>query len=98
MKGKLYLFNLGGLLALAILLSHGLALAYGSSSAMLEVSTVILPELPPAVVQTLNANKEILSVDEMHPSEALEKLRVISMTEETKGGAGKIKVILVTFN
>jgi hypothetical protein len=98
MKGNLSSFIRGGLLAHVLLLCHGMAIAYGTSSATLEVSTVILPEPPPVVVQTLNAKKEVIAVYQMHPSNAMENAYVISTMEEAKGDAGKIKIISVTFN
>lgn len=98
MKGRPIPFLLSGVLAHAFLLFHGLALAYGSSSAVLEVSTVILPDPPPAIVQTLNAKKEVLAAYELHPSKALEKAHMVSELEEAKFTSGKVRIISVTFN
>ncbi len=98
MKGTLTSFIFGSLLAQFLLLFHGAALAYGSGSAVLVVSTTIFPEPPSAVVQILDSNKEIISTYELPPSEALEQAQIISMTEEAKGDVRKIKIISVTFN
>lgn len=98
MKGNLSSFIRGGLVAHVFLLFHGMAMAYGSNSATLEVSTVILPEPPPVLVQTLNAKKEVIAVYQMHPADAMENASVISTMEEAKGDGGRIKIISLTFN
>lgn len=98
MKGLSPSFMLRGAAAQCLFLFHGIAIAYGSSSTALEVSAVVLPEPAPAIVRTLNANKEVVATYEIHPGTAMEKVHVMSMMEEAKGDASSIKIISVTFN
>ncbi len=78
-------------------MTQGIALASGSESALLRISTYVPSPPPPAVVHILDANKDVIRSYEGPASTALETAHEIILMEEAKVDRHVVKTISITY-